>query len=136
MKNKNIFRITENDLHNMIMKSVKRMLKENNEPDDSNIDIAELFANSDLSYQLDDKQEGLGEHVNDMLTKAFPEGVEIDVDIYDESKPEPENGWNGGYKVSYSISERDANTLYQMFPQDFAETLIDMVDQAAENRAN
>lgn len=136
MKNRNIFRITENDLHNIIMESVKRMLKENNGPDDSNINIAELFANSDLSYQLDDKQEGLGEHVNDMLTKAFPEGVEIDVDVYDESEPEPEVGWNGGYNASYSISERDANTLYQMFPQDFAETLIDMVNQAAENRAN
>lgn len=136
MKNRNIFRITENDLHNIIMESVKQMLKENNEPDNSNINIAELFANSKLSYQLDDKQEGLGEHVNDMLIKAFPEGVEIDADIYDESKPEPEVGWNGGYKTSYSISERDANTLYQMFPQDFAEALIDMVNQAAENRVN
>lgn len=136
MKNRNIFRITENDLHNIIMESVKQMLKENNEPDNSNINIAELFANSKLSYQLDDKQEGLGEHVNDMLIKAFPEGVEIDTDIYDESKPESEVGWNGGYKASYSISERDANTLYQMFPQDFAEALIDMVNQAAENRVN
>lgn len=135
MKKRNIIRLTESDLHSIIMESVQKMMKESYEPCSDNIDIGELFANSELSYQYDEQEEGLGEMIGEKLSELFPNGVEIDVD-WDDIPEDTEVGWNGGARInSATISENDANIIYQTFPQDIANNLIDMVNSEARDQA-
>ena len=143
---KKIIKITESDLHSIIRESVNRMLREwdvndydeyeDDYPTDQDVDVLDLYLNSDLVDKYSTETEDSDDTTFETLENNIPTALVRIKSSY--SKPEMDyyngTGWAGGYDIDACyIDEKDANKIKELeqsgqIPQGMADDLICVIE--------
>lgn len=148
---KQVIRLTESDLRNLINESVRRIIegdieKEWDENDDyinvvpdQEVDVLNVYANKGLYDEYEQEDDNGNQLVYNVLEENIPTALVNIKSSYSEQ--EYDTGWPGGHDIeNYYISKNDANTIKQLeqngqIPQGMADDLIAAIEQQGYEQA-
>lgn len=148
---KQVIRLTESDLRNLINESVRRIIKEHdydewdenddysNDVPDQEVDVLDVFANSDLYDEYEQEDDNGNQLVYNVLEENIPTALVNIKSSYSET--EYDTGWPGGYEIKdWFIDENDANIINQLeqngqIPQGMADDLIAAIEEQGYGQA-
>jgi hypothetical protein len=153
---KQVIRLTESDLRNLINESVRRIIKEHDydewdesdygdddAPSDQEVDVLDLYVNSDLAEKYGQETDD----EDDLTYNALEENIPTALVNVESSYSEPEmdyyngTGWGGGYVIDNCyIDDGDAKIIKQLeqngqIPQGMADELIAAIEEQGQSQA-